>query len=107
MSEYRVSPLFTALCAVLAPSAAAAAAPATAASHYRAEPAAPRTAERLIVRDLVWKCGADGCVTGPSNSRPVVDCAALVRQVGTLRSFTVGGTAIPADQLEKCNARAR
>jgi hypothetical protein len=86
----------------------AAAGPALASGvHYRAEPASPPATERLVVRDVVWKCGAAGCVAGKSNSRANVECAALARQVGTLRTFSAGGQALPADQLEKCNARAR
>jgi hypothetical protein len=74
---------------------------------YRAEPAAQPGAERIVVRDLVWKCGAGACVSGRSNSRAPVDCAALVRQVGALKSFVVEGQALPPSDLEKCNARAR
>ncbi len=86
----------------------AAAGPAVAASpHFRAEPATPPAAERLVVRDIVWKCGANGCVAGKSNSRPAIECAALVREVGPLRSFSVAGQTLDAPSLEKCNARAR
>ena len=86
----------------------AAAAPAFANGvHYRAEPATPPAAERLVARDVVWRCGANGCVAPRSNSRVAVECAALARQIGTLRSFSAGGEPLPADQLEKCNARAR
>ena len=98
------------LLALLLPVAALVAPPApasAAAPHYRAEPATPPSGERLVVRDLVWKCGAGGCVTGKSNSRPATDCAALVRQVGALRSFSAGGRPLTGAELEKCNARAR
>ncbi|HEX6376640.1 MAG TPA: hypothetical protein VFZ91_13080 [Allosphingosinicella sp.] len=75
--------------------------------QYRAEPASPPTAARLIVKDIVWKCGAAGCVAARSNSRPAIDCSALAHEVGTLRSFTVEGQALDPAALEKCNARAR
>jgi hypothetical protein len=75
--------------------------------QYRAEPARPPAVARLIARDLVWKCGAAGCFAPQGNSRPVIDCSALVQEVGTLRSFTVGGQALAPAALEKCNARAR
>ncbi|HEX2764711.1 MAG TPA: hypothetical protein VHM92_12825 [Allosphingosinicella sp.] len=75
--------------------------------YYQAQPAAAPAAETLIVRDLVWKCGAGGCVSGASNSRPAVDCSALVRKVGALRSFAVKGEPLAPEALEKCNARAR
>ena len=75
--------------------------------HYRAEPATPQAQARLIVKDIVWKCGPATCVAGKSNSRPTIDCSALVRQIGELRSFTVAGRVLSPDELEKCNARAR
>ena len=76
-------------------------------AQYRAEPAAPPAAARLVVREIVWKCGAGGCVAPRGNSRPAVDCPALAREVGTLRSFTVGGQPLDSAALGKCNARAR
>ena len=80
---------------------------ALAGTRYRAEPAAPPAAGRIIAKDVVWKCGAAGCVAPQGHSRPAVDCSALVREVGTLRSFTVGGQPLDAAALGKCNARAR
>ena len=76
-------------------------------TQYRAEPAAPPTAARLIVKEIVWKCGAGGCVAPQGNSRPAIDCSALAREVGTLRSFTVGGQPLDSVALGKCNAKAR
>ncbi|MEA3065085.1 MAG: hypothetical protein QOJ27_1531, partial [Sphingomonadales bacterium] len=55
--------------------------------QYRAEPASPPTASLLIVKDIVWRCGAGGCVAPRSNSRPAIDCSALAHELGTLRSF--------------------
>jgi hypothetical protein len=75
--------------------------------QYRAEPANAPAASRLIVKDIVWRCGAGGCVAPRSNSRPAIDCSALAHEVGTLRSFTVEGQALDPSSLEKCNARAR
>lgn len=75
--------------------------------QYRAEPAAPPAAARLIVKGIMWKCGPGGCIARQGNSRPAVDCPALVREVGALRSFTVGGRPVDPTALGKCNARAR
>ena len=86
---------------------ALAAVPASAEPHYRAVAAAPPPAERLIVRDLMWRCGGGECITGKSNSRAAIDCAALVRKVGPLSSFSVKGEEMAPRELEKCNARAR
>ena len=86
----------------------AAAGPAMAAGvYYRAELASPPSTERIIVRDLVWRCDAKNCVAGESNSRAATDCAGLARRVGALRSFTVEGRPLSPEQLEECNARAR
>ncbi|HYI39695.1 MAG TPA: hypothetical protein VE053_05175 [Allosphingosinicella sp.] len=76
-------------------------------AQYRAEPSAPPSAARLIVKEIVWKCGSGGCVAPQGNSRPAIDCPALAREVGALRSFTVGGQPLDAAALGKCNARAR
>jgi len=75
--------------------------------QYRAEPASPPTASRLIVKDIVWRCGTGGCVAPRGNSRPAIDCSALAHELGTLRSFTVEGRPIDPAALEKCNQRAR
>ncbi|HLL29393.1 MAG TPA: hypothetical protein VK403_00190 [Allosphingosinicella sp.] len=76
-------------------------------SRYRAEPATPPAAARVIAKDVSWRCGAAGCVAPQGNSRPAIDCAALAREVGTLRSFSVGDRPFEPAALEKCNARAR
>ncbi|MGZ8287328.1 MAG: CC_3452 family protein [Allosphingosinicella sp.] len=76
-------------------------------AQYQAEPANPTAAARLIVKEIVWKCGPGGCFAPQGNSRPGVDCSALAREVGTLRSFTVGGQPLDSAALGKCNARAR
>jgi hypothetical protein len=75
--------------------------------QYRAEPAVTPAADRLVVKDIVWKCGAGGCVAPQGNSRAAVDCSALAREIGTLRSFTVGGQPLDSAALGKCNAKAR
>ena len=87
----------------------AVASPAGAASpaQYRAELAGPAPAGRLIVRGTVWHCGGDACAAADAASRPEILCAALAREVGTLRSFAAEGRAFAPDELEKCNARAR
>ena len=78
-----------------------------AAPHYKAEPVAAPSARRVIARGLVWRCGAAGCVAPQGNSRPAIECAALAREVGRLGSFVAGGRALSAEELQKCNARAR
>ena len=82
------------------------AAPASAATQYRAELAAPPSAQRMVVRDVVWNCDGGACVALQTSSRPATDCSALADHAGKLRSFSVAGRALSAEELEKCNARA-
>lgn len=90
---------FTALAGAAAPASAAA-------NQYRAELVAPASTQRLIVRDVVWSCTGDACAAQQTTSRPATDCSALAAHLGKVRSFAVAGQALPADALEKCNARA-
>jgi hypothetical protein len=82
-------------------------APAYASPHYHADPQAQPARERVVTRDGARNCGADGCTAAQGNSRPEIACAALVRQVGALNSFSANGSTFAGEQLEKCNTRAR
>jgi hypothetical protein len=104
MNRYLISTLLAFLFSFTLLGGTALAAPG---GQYRAEPASPPAATRLVVRDILWRCGAGGCVAPRGNSRPTIDCSALAHQVGTLRSFTVEGQALEPAALDKCNARAR
>jgi len=81
--------------------------PGAAAASYKAEPAAAPASDHVVVRGLLWKCGADGCVTGKSTSRAAIDCAALVREIGAVKRFVVDGRELGAEELARCNARAK
>ena len=76
-------------------------------AFYRAEPAAAPAQNRVIAGELVWRCGAGACTAASSGARPLIECQGLVRAVGKVKSFAAGGTALPPEQLERCNARAR
>ena len=80
---------------------ALAAAPALAAPHSRAEPAAQPAETRFPVRDVMWTCGEGSCTGGESNSRPAIVCALLAREVGQLRTFSAAGKPLSPEQLEK------
>ena len=87
-----------------------AAAPASAAAnpaHFRAAPLAATSEARLVARDVVFRCGASGCVAPRGSSRPEHVCAALVREVGALAGFSAAGRPFDAAALEDCNRRAR
>lgn len=82
-------------------------APAAFAAGYSAMPTTS-VAESFVAKDVLFKCGADGCVAAKaSNSRPAIVCAAVVREIGAVSSFTAAGTPFDADALARCNARAK
>jgi len=82
-------------------------APAAFAGGYSATPATGGAAS-FVARDVLFKCGADGCVAAKaSNSRPAIVCAAVVKEVGAVSSFAADGAAFDAEALAKCNARAK
>jgi hypothetical protein len=76
------------------------------APQYRAALAAPSSATRFVVRDLLWDCAGADCIAAQGGGRPAIDCAALARRAGALRSFSVDGRPLADADLQKCNARA-
>jgi hypothetical protein len=81
--------------------------PALAAGTFQAEPTARPSRDRFVARDSVWHCTDAGCTsTNSTSTRPAIVCAALVRQIGAVRSFSVDGRAFAAEELESCNSRA-
>ena len=87
-------------------SAVALAAAPTAAATYSAKPANPTT-ERFIARDITWNCGAAACQGATAESRPVVLCQGLAKQVGRIDAFLVDGRAFTPDELGRCNSSAK
>lgn len=86
-----------------------ASAPAAAAKgpYYVAKLAAPvEEAKTEIIRGVVWQCAGDTCMARKANSRPGNVCAALVKKMGTVETFTVRGEALADDDLSSCNAKA-
>ena len=92
---------------ILALSALALAAGPAAASNYSAMTAEPSASERIIVRDMTWRCGAGACVGSTDKSRPLVLCQALAKKAGRIESFHVDGRALDAAELDRCNASAK
>ncbi|KQN39680.1 hypothetical protein ASG37_09105 [Sphingomonas sp. Leaf407] len=90
--------------ALLALPFAAAAQPA---KGYSATPATAPAVDSLITRSTPWTCGDTVCTTGKTAGSPLAMCQLTARQLGPLTAFVANGTAFAADQLEKCNARAK
>lgn len=78
-----------------------------AAAHYVAIPVAKAVAQTVALQGVTWRCGEEGCTAGETSSRPEIVCAAFVKKVGAVRSFTAGDRVLDAAALEKCNARAK
>ncbi|MDG5489488.1 CC_3452 family protein [Sphingomonas sp. FW199] len=95
--------------ALLAAALVSAAAPAMAQSRagYMAAPAAAKAGESFITRGVMWRCTDNGCVAPKGSSPAKVVCELAVREVGTLTAFAVDGLAFDAEQLAKCNAKAK
>lgn len=74
---------------------------------YVATPTAPSAKSSFITRSTVWRLQNGAFVAGQAPERPAVLCELVARQIGTLSSFSVGGTAYDADKLAKCNAKAK
>jgi hypothetical protein len=79
-----------------------------AAPMYKLVPATAVTkAKSVVVGETLWRCAPAGCVAGESGSRPAIVCAQAARKVGKIESFTANGAAFTADELAKCNEKAR
>lgn len=77
-------------------------------TSLQAVPVTKAAETRSVIADsTLWSCGPDGCVTARSDDRPLIACQTLVRQVGAVESFTARGTALDAESLAKCNAKAK
>ncbi|OYY91266.1 MAG: hypothetical protein B7Y45_04030 [Sphingomonas sp. 28-66-16] len=74
--------------------------------YYNATPATAPTKTSVITAGTLWKCGDGVCVANKSTQRDPIMCQMVVKRLGTLTAFSVGGTAFDADALAKCNAAA-
>ena len=90
----------------IALAAASLAAVPAAAATYSAKPLNPPE-QRVIARDIVWKCGPAACLVASEASRPAVICQSLAKRAGPLESFVVDGRAFGPAELDRCNAYAR
>lgn len=97
-----------------APIAAAALCAATLASpalaqsgHYTATPATAPSKDSFITQTTVWKCKDGVCAAPKSTMNDKVMCERVVKAVGALTAFSVGGIPFTAEALAACNARAK
>jgi hypothetical protein len=78
-----------------------------AAANFSARPTAPASGQKILARDVVWRCGPDACQGASEGSRPEVVCQGLAKRAGHLDNFIVNGRAFGSDELAKCNASAK
>jgi hypothetical protein len=70
---------------------------------YRAELAAPAHDSHEIAGGVAWNCNDTTCAAPRGTSRPVIMCARLAKEVGTVTRFTVDGEDLAPEVLARCN----
>ena len=77
-----------------------------AAANYTAKPAS-QAPDKVVGREMVWKCSAGACTGSTAESRPLVLCQSLAKKAGRIESFLVDGRAFSAAELDRCNTGAK
>ena len=75
------------------------------AAFYTAELATPATERTSIIGGVAWQCQGTACVAAKSNSRPVVVCQRVARELGEVTAFTAKGKALAEKDLARCNRK--
>ena len=74
--------------------------------YYIATPLAKVEKTRLITRSTLWSQQNGTFVAARAPERDTVLCQLVARNVGGLASFSAGGKAYDAAQLDTCNGKA-
>ncbi len=61
----------------------------------------------MVAGDIMWKPTSNGYVAVNPTSRPTIACAQAARTIGKVASFNANGTDFTAEELAKCNAKAK
>ena len=78
-----------------------------AAANFAARLAVPAAGQKIVARNVVWRCGPEACQSASPGSRAVVVCQGLAKRAGRLDNFVVDGRAFGSEELAKCNASAK
>ena len=78
-----------------------------AAANFSARLTAPAAGQKIVARDMVWRCGPEACQGVSQSGRPIVVCQALAKRAGRLDNFIVDGRALGSEELAKCNTAAK
>jgi hypothetical protein len=61
----------------------------------------------VIVNDTLWQRSGEGYVAVNPTNRPAIACAQAARTVGKVSAFSANGKDFSAEELAKCNAKAK
>lgn len=76
---------------------------ARAAPYFVAELAQAVTQGEAIAGGVLFRCEGTICTGSRSGARVLRVCSELRREVGTIASFSAGGTLVTEDELARCN----
>ena len=78
----------------------------TVSGYYVATPAVATAKTQLMTRATPWRLQGASFVAAQAPEREMVLCQLVAKDVGQLSSFSAGGKAFDAANLDKCNAKA-
>jgi hypothetical protein len=111
MTLSQVSTRFGALVGALATSTvllfAAPQAHAASPRYYTVELAQPVTAQKAIVRGVVFQCEGTSCRAPIASSAPRNVCVSVAREFGEVVSFKAGDRVLEASDLSTCNEKKK
>ncbi|MCM8730449.1 hypothetical protein ACFO8O_05635 [Hephaestia sp. GCM10023244] len=76
-------------------------------SYYVATALEAPAKANFVTRSTAWSCDGAVCTAARAPERDVFVCERVASSVGPLAAFAAGGTALDADALAKCNAKAK
>ena len=68
-----------------------------------AQLAAPAGTAQAIAGGVLWRCEGTVCAAATPKERPLRVCRELVRKVGPVTRFAVGGKVLDEAELARCN----
>jgi len=74
---------------------------------YRLVPEVAVSGNSVVAREVLWKRSGDAWIATKATSRAEIVCSSAAREIGKISSFSANGTDFTADQLAKCNEKAR
>ena len=74
---------------------------------YRLVTEASVSGNRVVAREVLWKRSGDAWVASKATSRAEIVCSSAARELGKISAFSANGTDFTAEQLAKCNEKAR